>query len=157
MQLTSDWATPDNRTLVYLNESVRKVLSQHIQRTSSDAESGGILLGHVRGPHLEIIEATCPSPCDERYRFLFVRMQDVHNELADRRWRNSDGTVRYIGEWHTHPEDYPSPSALDRREWINLALKRKDQRPLLALIVGREGMYLELVSPNNTHTRLQPV
>ncbi|HCZ9268877.1 TPA: Mov34/MPN/PAD-1 family protein [Vibrio alginolyticus] len=26
----------------------------------------------------------------------------------------SGGTVNYIGEWHTHPEDFPKPSQQDR-------------------------------------------
>ncbi|WP_228761631.1 hypothetical protein [Pseudomonas sp. MPC6] len=45
----------------------------------------------------------------------------------------------------THPEDYPSPSSIDLREWRALAASRIDGRPLLALIVGRKGLHLEFM------------
>ena len=35
----------------------------------------------------------------------------MHKGLAERRWQESKGLVRYVGEWHTYPQDVPSPSA----------------------------------------------
>uniref|UniRef100_UPI003CED28D9 Mov34/MPN/PAD-1 family protein n=1 Tax=Enterobacter cloacae complex sp. 280C5 TaxID=3395861 RepID=UPI003CED28D9 len=29
----------------------------------------------------------------------------------------SDGFLVYLGEWHTHPEDFPQPSSTDLRSW----------------------------------------
>ncbi|MBU4046695.1 MAG: Mov34/MPN/PAD-1 family protein, partial [Gammaproteobacteria bacterium] len=73
------------------------------------------------------------------------------------RWAASQGTVRYLGEWHTHPEDHPHPSNLDRTEWQRLSAGRRDKRPLLAIIVGRKSLYVGL-SPNTGYcTELIPV
>ena len=54
-------------------------------------------------------------------------------------------TVRYVGEWHTHPQDYPLPSGLDQTEWSKLSRTRADGRPMLEIIVGRKGLYVQLV------------
>ncbi|WP_243666980.1 hypothetical protein [Pseudomonas brassicae] len=47
--------------MVYLREQPLEVFSRYIQEGIESKEAGGILLGHVRGEHLEIIEATEPS------------------------------------------------------------------------------------------------
>ncbi|WP_230979351.1 Mov34/MPN/PAD-1 family protein [Xanthomonas sontii] len=63
--------------------------------------------------------------------------------IAFSRWKATQGTVRYLGEWHIHPEDHPYPSCLDRSEWNRLSAQRRDKRPMLAVIVGRQSLYVE--------------
>lgn len=128
-----------------------------MQCEAADPESGGILLGHVRGENLEVLEATVPTIWDKRMRYLFERMPFGHQLLANDRWTASNGTVRYLGEWHTHPEDWPSPSQLDLTEWRALTKKRKDKRDMLALIVGKCGLHLELVSATRNNIVLERV
>lgn len=53
--------------------------------------------------------------------------------------------VRYIGEWHTHPQEVPSPSHIDLDEWETLATSRADRRPLFAVVVGRQNLHVELM------------
>ncbi|PJJ18876.1 integrative and conjugative element protein (TIGR02256 family) [Janthinobacterium sp. 67] len=142
----SDWGTTDRRTLVHLERCVLEVFARHVQLIGSSRESGGILLGRVRGSNLEIIEATVPSRFDERFPFLFIRKARQHRQIADERWRCSGGTVRYLGEWHTHPEELPQPSSVDLVEWRTLSAKRNDGRPLLAVIVGRAGLHVEFIN-----------
>ncbi|WP_329602572.1 Mov34/MPN/PAD-1 family protein [Pseudomonas putida] len=120
-------------------------------------EAGGILLGHVRGEHLEIIEATEPTFWDRRFRFRFERMPYFHHKLAMKRWKESNGLVRYIREWHTHPHNLPSPSSTDLIEWKILAADRHDGRPLLALIVGCEGLHVEYMFGTGKRHVLDPL
>jgi len=35
-----------------------------------------------------------------------------------KKWRASGGTLDYVGEWHTHPEQQPVPSRLDLEQWL---------------------------------------
>ena len=44
----------------------------------------------------------------------------------------------YLGEWHTHPERAPIPSAIDRNEWKVIAAARTT--PMLFLILGTMGL-----------------
>jgi hypothetical protein len=92
------WVVPGNQRLVYLHEQPLDVFRRYIQEGLDSKEAGGILLGHVRGEHLEIIEATEPSFCERRFKFLFERMPYFHYEHAMRRWKESQGLMRYVGE-----------------------------------------------------------
>ncbi|WP_336391106.1 Mov34/MPN/PAD-1 family protein [Gallaecimonas xiamenensis] len=118
---------------------------QYVQDRDNACEAGGILLGTVHGTHMLIEQATAPTARDRRFRTFFERLPFGHKEVADSRWAATQGTVRYLGEWHTHPEDHPRPSGLDRAEWSILAAQRLDKRPMLAVIVGRKSLYVELV------------
>ncbi|WP_081608121.1 Mov34/MPN/PAD-1 family protein [Metapseudomonas furukawaii] len=139
----TNWASSDLQKLVYIHPAALELVLRYAQVGESDPESGGILLGNVRGPHLEILEATTPTRKDRRFRYLFERTPYLHQVIASLRWKRSGGEVRYLGEWHTHPEDYPRPSGTDIHEWRKLAKSRVDQRPLLAVIVGRKGLHVE--------------
>lgn len=155
MPFINAWSTADRRVLVSLADPVISVFIRYIQR-ATDNEAGGLLLGTVHAGNIAVLGATVPTVWDRRLRYLFERLPFGHRALADTRWRSSGGTVRYLGEWHTHPEDYPAPSGLDRREWNKLSRRRADVRPMLAVIVGRKGLYLELVPGHGKGSELQP-
>lgn len=156
MQFVTEWSANQGRNLIYIHPEVLNVFQSHVQASPSDLEGGGLLLGYVRGSHLEIIEATVPTKFDRRFRMFFERMKDLHEHIAQKRWAESNGLVRYIGEWHTHPQDYPSPSETDLAEWRKLAIKRKDKRAVLGLIVGRQSLYLEIMPSNGMGTEFFP-
>lgn len=156
MQFVSGWTTQDKRILVNFDDKVLDVFRQHIQHLSSDAEAGGLLLGEVRGGHLSLVDATFPTAGDLRSRYSFERLPQGHAEVALKMWSESLGTVRYLGEWHSHPQDLPIPSGIDRSEWKRLASERKDKRPFLAVIVGKAGLHVELVSSKDGGRVLHP-
>lgn len=157
MQFLSSWASEDCRRLVHFKPEVLDVFTQHIQRTESDCEAGGLLLGTVHGEHMMIEQATTPTEQDRRFRCLFERMPFGHAAVASALWLKSAGRVRHLGEWHTHPEDDPTPSGLDRSEWKRLSGQRKDGRPLLTVIVGRSDLRVEIVPKATTSYRLHGI
>lgn len=156
MQFMSSWAAGDKRTLLHFSESTLEIFCRHVHASDADREAGGLLLGSVHGAHIFIEQATVPTIWDNRFRFLFERMPFGHEAIAFARWTASQGTVLYLGEWHTHPEDHPHPSSLDRSEWNRLSVKRRDKRPLLAVIVGRNSLYVELVSSSGYGSVFSP-
>lgn len=145
MHFMNAWATLDRRTLLDFSEQTMAVFESHIQTLPSDCEAGGLLLGTLHGSNIRVTEATIPTALDKRFQYLFERMPFGHSSIARARWNASEGTVRYLGEWHTHPQDYPLPSGIDRTEWNKLSCKRADGRLMLAVIVGRKSLYIELV------------
>lgn len=155
MQYLKYWRAPDGGPCLVIQDEVLEVFEKFAQTSFFSLEAGGILLGYVREPHLEILEASEPTRWDRRLRCFFDRSASGHNELAQRRAAESGGLVRYIGEWHTHPADYPTPSTIDRSGWTKLAKKRGDQRPVLAIIVGRKALHVELVSRDGEPLILQ--
>ena len=157
MQFVSSWAADDRRTLLHFSKRTLETFSQYVQACESDCEAGGLLLGSVHGGHLLIAQATAPTAWDKRFRNFFERMPFGHEAIALSRWTASQGTVRYLGEWHTHPEDHPYPSGLDRSEWSGLSARRQDKRPMLAVIVGRKALYVESVPSSGCGSVFFPV
>ena len=157
MQFVSSWATDDRSRLLHFSMGTMEAFSQHVQDSDADSEAGGLLLGSVHGTHMLIEQATVPTAWDKRFRYLFERLPFGHESIALSRWTASQGTIRYLGEWHTHPEDHPHPSGLDRSEWNRLSAQRRDKRLMLAVIVGRKSLYVELVPCSGCGPVLIPV
>lgn len=110
-------------------------------------ESGGIFLGYRREIHIHVALATTPQPWDKQMRYRFNRCDPFHQAIATQKWKESEGTVDYVGEWHTHPKVDPSPSLLDIIEWDKI--HRTRQYPMLFLIVGlRETFWVGLGGNN---------
>lgn len=117
-------------------------INPYRQRESAAPESGGILLGYRRGAHLHVVEATIPGREDHGTRVSFRRSAKGHREQALSGWHRSDHTLGYLGEWHTHPEQAPSPSRTDHHAWGELLAGRPGQ-PLIFMILGIEtGLWL---------------
>lgn len=74
-------------------------------------EAGGVLMGKLYKDSADIIidKLTLPSQKDTRSRFRFLRHFFSHQKRIDEEWEKSNKTCTYLGEWHTHPEDYPTP------------------------------------------------
>ena len=106
------------------------------QARSVDCETGGILLGFRRGPHLHVCDLTVPQRGDLRRRYGFQRNDGQHQAIAIARWKDSAHCMDYLGEWHTHPELDPSPSSLDKSEWKKIA--EHANQPMVFLIAGTE-------------------
>lgn len=155
MRHVSDWALADGRLLLNFSPEVRDVFERHVQ-VGDLPESGGVLLGTVHERGLLVTVATTPTRLDRQLRYFFERLSFGHRALAKRMWHHSAGTTRYIGEWHTHPQDIPAPSGIDLDEWRKLAKKRADKRPLLAVIVGRQGLHVELAHGSGHRELLSP-
>jgi integrative and conjugative element protein (TIGR02256 family) len=119
------------------------VIDAYRQLRPEATEAGGILLGRMilESQDIVIDEATLPSAPDRRKRFSFFRARQPAQKLVERAWGKSDRTQNYLGEWHTHPEDYPSPSALDLKNWKKI-LRRSvfEQGSLFFVIGGRRAV-----------------
>lgn len=84
-------------------------------------------------------EVTVPSPRDKRRRFFFFREKDTAQKHVVNAWNLSKQTRNYLGEWHSHPQDEPSPSGPDIINWRRVVKESQfEQRFLLFLIVGRD-------------------
>jgi integrative and conjugative element protein (TIGR02256 family) len=107
-----------------------------------DHEAGGVLLGRhiVDSDDIVIDKVTTPQPGDRSSRFRFIRARRRHQKLIDAAWCESNGTVTYLGEWHTHPERVPHPSLVDRVGWVKKLLFDDFADALFFVIVGTEGV-----------------
>lgn len=133
----------NNGRLVVVPDEVILRIRHFTVPPEGSLEAGGILLGSYRGPHIEIIQCTSPLPKDQRAPFRFYRRDPGHDIAARTAWKRSKRTVTFVGEWHTHPEDDPKPSEVDRNTWFKL-MQRQRREPMIFLIAGRTALRCDL-------------
>ncbi len=105
------------------------------------------MLGQAHKLGLIVTVVSEPQITDIQKPTFFERSVSGHQEMINKVWTESMGDIIYLGEWHTHAEKLPTPSQLDRTEWNKLAVKNQ-LLPVLTVIVGTEGLHVELIRPD---------
>lgn len=114
------------------------------QRQLNGGEKAGVLMGSEFGDNAyRINKASHPCLCpNSSLRCGCTRDAGIANEFIQREYEASNKTKFYIGEWHTHPEDNPTPSLVDLRSIKEIA--KTGDLPINAvvlIIVGLKGLY----------------
>lgn len=106
---------------VELSVNAHIEMQRFIQNRFYKREAGGVLLGRYIRNSLDIVidSVTIPMRGDCQKRNKFYRSQILHQKAIDQAWLKSGGTVTYLGEWHTHPENRPIPSEVDFKNWTD--------------------------------------
>lgn len=91
---------------------------------SPTAEVGGILLGERKPSGIVVTIATLPARLDICERYSFHRRDPSHQRMATLQWVKSGFKTDWVGEWHSHPQDFPIPSSVDRETWKSQTIKR---------------------------------
>ena len=128
-----------DKSLVVISIGVANTLISYRQLSDSSSESAGVLIGERRDVHIVIKTVSEPSPWDIRSRFMVDRVSKHHQKVVDDAFKKNNGEWQYLGEWHTHPEDVPTPSMTDYSSW-HKNLKSSD--PLILIIAGRRDFWV---------------
>lgn len=130
---------------VYISQSTIDIIERHKQNKRATPESGGILLGQVRGNEIFILKASTPNKFDKSSRNSFSCNKDAAQIIIDYEFLNSDKKTIYLGEWHTHPENFPTPSGIDQKMIKDQYFKNKLNEPFLMLLIqGRKERYFSI-------------
>ena len=125
---------------IIFTKEVIKQLFKYRQKDKFMTEAGGYLIGrHLLQTNDRVIDQISTPTCiDKRFHSKFYR-SNIHNYILFNKWLISEKTQTLIGLWHTHPEASPSPSYIDKQDWLN-AINSGDfiGKSLLFLIVGQE-------------------
>lgn len=141
MSYHKSWVISNNGILLVLSDEAITTIRKYAQNSPEKFEAGGILLGKRRLNHFEVMHVTEPTKFDVRSRYHWIRSEKTHQDIAKRHWVESQGQINYIGEWHTHPEIVPNPSAIDLDEWGGLANKCAYPGGMAVIIVGIEDLW----------------
>ncbi len=125
---------------VQLGTGAMAVFDRFRQLGRDSKEAGGILIGRLIENCNDVVIDAVTVPCteDRRGRFSFFRARRPAQKRVVKAWSESGQTQNYLGEWHTHPEDDPTPSARDLKNWRHI-LKHSaiECDALFFVIVGR--------------------
>lgn len=116
------------------------------QATHSAPEAGGMLFATIESDLVRIVRATAPSANDRRSRFAFIPALGNQQRTIDKQFRSG---LHFVGEWHTHPEPRPTPSAVDLRSMAHCFRESRHQlASLVMIIMGTEptcdGLWISL-------------
>ena len=108
-----------DRKIKFCN-NILQVIQKYVQSERKSYEAGGILIGRENcGNSNLIIEfITEPMTADQRSRSRFLRKDKRHLDFFKKLYEENEGVYGYMGEWHTHPENIPQYSFIDRRALI---------------------------------------
>ena len=124
-----------------IKQEVVEALQNNAQHNGN--EMCGVLTGVQVGNNCYRICKVSP-PCVKRNtRYGCERDAVTANRFIEEDYKNSEHTRFYIGEWHTHPENIPTPSTIDYR-----SIKENFQTAslvvpfLIMIIVGIQSSYI---------------
>lgn len=130
-----------NGGYIYVDLSVLEALSRYKQNLPKATEAGGFLVGYYKEKDIHVINLTHPLPGDKRGRYYFKRRDMYHVEQVKKWYLDSGGEINCLGEWHTHPEPYPTPSNVDTSGWRIFNRDRQGQHAIF-LIVGTFDLWV---------------
>jgi len=140
------------QTLI-LTDPVLAHFDRHRQVTLGSKEAGGQLFARIDRDNIIVERVTGPRSTDRRSVFTFIP-----NRLAERREikRLFKRGLHYVGDWHTHPEAHPTPSATDLNSFKEMFRKSRHQlERFVMVIVGTssvpDGLFVGLVDSENLH------
>lgn len=108
-------------------------------------ETGGILIGgyDVYRKRIYVIDTILSPKDSQEYPNAYIRGIDEVEEKLELFSRVTDGNLKYIGEWHSHPPDASlNPSEDDKKlfSWLKEEMG-KINLPALMLIMGSDDDY----------------
>lgn len=116
-----------------------------LRKADLTKETGGCLFGCYDKDAKNIYvfyqrHAPSDSKCSYNY---FERgcngMLNVLEQISKRTYHQ----VRYLGEWHSHPNASCSPSSLDKEQFAKMSNQMSDEDlPFVQLIMGTDGIYI---------------
>ena len=127
-------------TRVLVPRSLMSQITAQVSGKPPVPEAGGLLLGHRKGDAIELTQLTFPTRWDRATSTRFERSALGHRIAALRAWKQSSGSVDWIGEWHTHPFGSPNPSFIDQTSWRKIA--RHAKRPMAFIIGGKCSVFI---------------
>ena len=137
--------------IVEIEMNVLDVFSS-FKQVNRKPENGGILLGILEEDRILITRASIPTSLDSKSRYRFTRNKKSAQIIIDYEFINSDGSVIYLGEWHTHPENFPSPSQTDLRMIQKQYEKNVINEPFLfMIIIGLQNIFVGVYDDKGFH------
>lgn len=144
--------------VLLVRESVEKIWMDHRQADPTALEVCGILMATVDSDFSRIWleKVTVPKTSDRRTRFSFRLKGKNHERELHKQAENSEGSIRLMGTWHTHPENDPKPSHADIEGWMKIRSMNPKFREFCFIIVGLKTTVAYL-SVGQILTKMHPI
>lgn len=126
-----------NNKAIAINKEIIEIFKKYLQDKNYKKEAGGILVGRENNEKISIDFATEPMKKDKRKKNRFYRKDLKHIDFFNNIREIKGNIYGYIGEWHTHYEEDPTPSSIDIENWNNILKESEEEKySTINIIVG---------------------
>jgi integrative and conjugative element protein (TIGR02256 family) len=149
----------DSGQVLVLSDEVLEHFARYRQLRFYQSEAGGQLFATFDEGRIHVVEATGPRRTDTRRRTSYVPDRRAEQREIDARHERG---LHYVGDWHTHPEDVPTPSGRDA-DSISESVKKSTHtlNAFVLVIAGRaeapQGLSVCLYDRSGSGVALTPV
>jgi len=133
-----------NDIRVYVSEAVIKEIESSVN-ASPEKETGGCLFGsYDRDYNIIYVYYMVSAPGDSiQTSVSFIRGFKGLTSEYERITKLTYHQVRYLGEWHSHPNMANTPSDTDKQQFKELWKEQQSQDlPFVQMIHGNNGLYI---------------
>ena len=122
-------------------DELQRIVTQSRRQLGSHVETGGLLFGERddAARAIWVTEVSGPPTDSRASEKGFVCGTLGTHALHEEKRARSQGSVQYVGMWHTHPESLPLPSATDYGGMRRLTTATGNTGKVLLVIVGVFG------------------
>jgi integrative and conjugative element protein (TIGR02256 family) len=138
---------------LHIADDVLDHFNRHRQTRFWRREAGGLLFARFDLPIILIEEATGPRRTDRRTRYSYSPDIDAERREIERRFAEG---LHFVGCWHTHPEQSPTPSQVDIRNTAECVRRsRHALNSFVMAIVGQaempQGLFVSVCDQSSVH------
>ncbi len=131
------YTLPGNHQKLILTDQVIEFFGRFRQHSLNQTEAGGQLFARITEKSVIVEAVTGPHRKDHRRRFYFFPSQTRLRSEIKRFFKKG---LHYVGDWHTHPQKFPSPSPLDIDSMKRCFCKSKHElEHFVLIIVGQKS------------------
>lgn len=135
---------------IIIPQKILNFLFENRQKYERDKERGGLLFYKVQDDENLIITKSLYSKVINSNRNNVIWDETYDNKIIEKEYSRGN---HFIGTWHTHFEDNPEPSYLDKQSMMECFKKSKHTIPFfLLIIVGKliniEKLYVAGIDSN---------
>jgi integrative and conjugative element protein (TIGR02256 family) len=127
---------------IIISNEVLETFHKSRQIKKAQKEVGGQLFAKISQKEITIIKTYLPNRRDKRTYYSFLpnrkkQMEEIYLSFSH--------GLHYVGDWHTHPEEFPTPSYIDLESMKECFSKSKHElNNFMLIIVGNSDKYLNL-------------
>jgi len=132
-------ALDSSRLVVYITQEAIDTLVIHQQIDQYSPEAAGVFIGEIYLEEHTIIIKKAITTYEKNNASRYHVNLDIKKlqNMIDTEWIENGRTFLYLGEWHTHPELFPSPSLTDYLTFSgNYYRSTFEQNLILYAIIG---------------------
>lgn len=121
---------------LFINKDVLSFITNEVRETKNEVETGGILMGYYTVKDEVVITNICgPGPKAKQKKYSIVLDSLYAQKFVNEIFKETNGQITYIGDWHSHTTDNLTPSRTDKNGLKKLANNKRSRLVMPIMLI----------------------